>query len=140
MKRRIACLLSAALMICAVLPVGAMALGQNEEAPSSEINGTGEPTMPNPEVPPEVFETDAEVPEEKEQEEAMVPLEEVSVIQEQPTETEDEPWGEGSILSEGNFWIVLAVAVLAVCGAAALVITKKKKPAPVSGGNREEND
>ncbi len=33
---------------------------------------------------------------------------------------------EGSVLSDGNVWIIIAVAVVAVAGAAALVIYKKK--------------
>ncbi len=38
--------------------------------------------------------------------------------------------GEGSVLSDGNLWIIIAVAVLALAGVAALVIVKKKtKPA-----------
>ena len=46
-----------------------------------------------------------------------------------------------SALSEGNLWIVIAVAVVALGGVAALVIVKKKKkPALADGGNREDNN
>ena len=46
----------------------------------------------------------------------------------------------GSVLSEGNGWIVAAVAVVAVAGVVTLVIVKKKKkkPALASGENTDE--
>ena len=52
----------------------------------------------------------------------------------------EEDLDTASTLSEGTPWIVLAVAVLAVCGVAALVITKKKKPAPASGTENTDEE
>ena len=46
----------------------------------------------------------------------------------------------GSILSEGNLWIAIVVAVLAVGVVAALVITKKKKPATANGASTEDEE
>ena len=44
-----------------------------------------------------------------------------------------------TIFSEGNIWIIVAVAVVAVAGVAALVIVKKKKkPAVASSENTDE--
>ena len=42
----------------------------------------------------------------------------------------------GSVISEGNLWIVIAVAVLAIGSVAALAIVKKKKK-PASGADKE---
>ncbi len=45
----------------------------------------------------------------------------------------------GSVLSEGNLWIIIAVAVVVLGGVAALIIVKKKKkPALASGENKGE--
>ena len=45
----------------------------------------------------------------------------------------------GSVLSEGTWWIIIAVAVLALGGVVTLVIVnKKKKPAVASGENTDE--
>lgn len=45
----------------------------------------------------------------------------------------------GSILSEGNLWIVIAVVVVVVGGVATLVIiNKKKKPAAADGAEKED--
>ena len=51
----------------------------------------------------------------------------------EPTETATDS-AEGSTLSEGNIWIIIAVAVLAIGGVAALVIIKKKKKPATAGG------
>ena len=40
----------------------------------------------------------------------------------------------GSVLSEGNLWIIIAVAVLAIGGVAALIIVKKKKKTSLASG------
>ena len=56
-------------------------------------------------------------------------------------ETGSTPEGieESSTLSEGNVWIIIAVAVVAIGGVATLVIVKKKKkPALASGENKDE--
>ena len=50
----------------------------------------------------------------------------------------ENPSAVGSVLSAGNLWIIIGVAVLAVIGAAALVIVKKKKPALADGNNSDE--
>lgn len=45
----------------------------------------------------------------------------------------------GSVLSDGNLWIIIAVAVLAIGGVAALVVVKKKKkPALASGADNTD--
>ena len=47
--------------------------------------------------------------------------------------------GTGSILSEGNIWIIAIIAVVVIAGVAALIIVKKKKkPAHASGENKDE--
>ena len=50
---------------------------------------------------------------------------------------ETESTASGSVLSEGSLWIVIAVAVLAIGGVAALMIVKKK-PAPAIVGNKDD--
>ena len=45
----------------------------------------------------------------------------------------------GSVLSQGNIWIIIAVAVVVIAGIATLVIVKKKKkPVLASGENTDE--
>ena len=45
----------------------------------------------------------------------------------------------GSVLSEGNLWIIIAVAVLAIGGVATLLIVKKKKkPIAANGASTDE--
>ena len=48
-------------------------------------------------------------------------------------------WWNGSVLSEGSLWIVIAVAVVALGGVAALVVVKKKKK-PALAGDTENTD
>ena len=52
---------------------------------------------------------------------------------------DNEPTGLGSVLSDGNWWIIIAVAVLALGGVAALfIVKKKKKPALAEGESKGE--
>ncbi len=46
----------------------------------------------------------------------------------------------GSILSDGNLWIIIAVAVIALGGVAALVIVKKKKKPALAGGENTDEE
>ena len=47
----------------------------------------------------------------------------------------------GSVLSEGNFWIIIAVAVLAIGGVATLfIVKKKKKPATANGASTDDDE
>lgn len=52
---------------------------------------------------------------------------------------ESEPTLTATVFSEGNIWIIIAVAVVVIAGIATLVIVKKKtKTALVSGENKDE--
>ena len=42
----------------------------------------------------------------------------------------------GSVLSEGNIWLIVAVAIVALAGVAALVIVKKKRNPQVRTKNK----
>ena len=53
-------------------------------------------------------------------------LEKLGAADEVPAEIVEEN-DTGSVLSEGNLWIVAAIAVLVVCAIAVLLIVKKKK-------------
>ena len=47
----------------------------------------------------------------------------------------------GSVLSEGNIWVIIAVAVLALGYVAALaVVKKKKKPVAANGAGTEDEE
>ena len=47
----------------------------------------------------------------------------------------------GSVLSDGNLWIIIAVAVLALGGVATLfIVKKKKKPVAANGASAEDEE
>ena len=67
-------------------------------------------------------------------------VEEIPEGETPPEEVVQEVSEEASTLSEGNVWIVCAVAAAAVIVVAALVIAKKKKTALASGAEKEDEE
>lgn len=53
---------------------------------------------------------------------------------------ESEPAAIASVLSDGSIWIIIAVAVVVLCGIAALVIVKKKKKPTTAGGENKDEE
>ena len=53
---------------------------------------------------------------------------------------ESEPALTATVFSEGNVWIIIAVAVVVIVGVATLVIVKKKKKTALAGGAEKDEE